>query len=399
MNFRFRAVDASGGEVTGLLEAADERAAQREVVRRGLIPVSLSPDAPATAGWSARFPPAPRELQMVLQEFATLVDSGVSLAVALSSLSNSSHHPAVTAAFARMAKAVRRGDRFADAFRDSGLELPPYLHQLVEASELTGQLGSALEDGARQFEYDLRVQAELRSALIYPVVLVVSGVAAVCIIFLWVVPRFGSLLNQRADQLPELSRWVIGGGVWFADHIGIVSLVALSAVAAVATLLRRRDVRQRILEMAARAPLLGPWLVESEVGRWAGTLGTLLANRVELTRALDLAAGSVGLGFLQARLQQVTRSVRAGSTVSHALREHRAVNASGYDLVAVGEASGELPKLLLALSRLYQSTGRERLQRALKLIEPAAIVVIGGVIGVLVTAVILAITSVNDLPL
>lgn len=399
MNFRFRAVDASGSEVTGLLEAADERAAQREVVRRGLVPVALAPDEPVGAGWAGRLPPAPRELQLVLQEFATLVDSGVSLAVALSSLANSSHHPAITAAFARMAKAVRRGDRFPDAFRDSGLELPSYLHQLVEASELTGQLGSALEDGARQFEYDLRVQSELRSALVYPAVLVLSGIAAVCIIFLWVVPRFGSLLNQRADQLPDLSRWVIGGGVWFADHVGLVALAAGVLVAVAAAMLRRREVRQRLLESAARLPLVGPWLVESEVGRWSGTLGTLLANRVELTRALELAAASVGLGFLRARLLQVTRSVRAGSTVSHALREHRALNASGYDLVAVGEASGELPKLLLALSRLYQSTGRERLQRALKLIEPAAIIVIGGVIGVLVTAVILAITSVNDLPL
>jgi general secretion pathway protein F len=399
VSFRFRAVDAQGREVTGLLDASDERAAQREIVRRGLVAVAIEPDRPAVGDWAARLPPAPRELQLVLQEFATLIDSGVSLAVALSSLAGSSHHPRITAAFADMARAVRRGERFADALRASPLPLPAYLHQLVEASELTGRLGAALEDGARQYEYDLRVQSELRSALVYPAVLVASGIAAVGIIFLWVVPRFGGLLEQRAEQLPDLSRWVIGGGVWFADHAGVVALAAAALLALLVGLLRRREVRQRLLETAARAPLLGPWLVESEVGRWSGTLGTLLANRVELTRALELAAASVGLEFLQVRLRQVTRSVRGGSTLSHALREHRALNATGYDLVAVGEASGELPKLLLALSRLYQSTGRERMQRALKLIEPAAIIVIGGVIGVLVTAVILAITSVNDLPL
>jgi general secretion pathway protein F len=399
VNYRFRAIDAASKEVTGLLEATDERAAQREIARRGLVAVAIEPDRPAVGDWAARFPPSPRELQLVLQEFSTLVDSGVSLAVALSSLAGSSHHPRITEAFAAMAKAVRRGERFSDALRDSALPLPPYIHQLVEASELTGRLGAALEDGARQYEYDLRIRAELRSALVYPAVLVASGVAAVCIIFLWVVPRFGGLLNQRADQLPDLSRWVIGGGVWFADHVGLVALAAGVALAMLAGVLRQAATRQRLLEAAGRAPLIGPWLVESEVGRWSGTLGTLLANRVELTRALDLSAGSVGLGFLQVRLRQVTRSVRGGAPLSHALREHRALNPTGYDLVAVGEASGELPKLLLALSRLYQSTGRERLQRALKLIEPAAIIVIGGVIGVLVTAVILAITSVNDLPL
>lgn len=399
MNFRFRAVDASGKEVTGLVDASDERAAQRDIQRRGLVPVALDAERPAVAGWAARLPPAPREVQLTLQEFATLVDSGVSLAVALSSLAGSSHHPVLTAAFARMAKAVRRGERFAEALRGSGLPVPAYLHQLVEASELTGQLGAALEDGARQYEYDLRVEAELRSALVYPAVLVASGMAAVAIIFLWVVPRFGGLLEQRAEQLPALSRWVIGGGVWFADHAGLVGVLALALLATLLALLRRADVRQRLLQAIAGLPLLGPWLLEAAIGRWAGTLGTLLANRVELTRALELAAAGIGLDHLQARLDQVTRSVRGGSTLSYALREHRALNATGYDLVAVGEASGELPKLLLALSRLYQTSGRERLQRALKLIEPAAIVLIGGVIGVLVTAVILAITSVNELPL
>lgn len=399
MNFRYRAIDGRGQEVSGLLEASDLRAADREVLRRGLTPVLLEPDAPALSGWAERLPPSSREMQLVLQEFATLVDSGVTLATALTSLSNSSHHPRITTAFAVMAKAVRRGESFPRALAASALDLPPYIHQLVEASELTGRLGPALEDGARQYEYDLRLQSELRSALIYPAVLVVSGLAAVMIVFLWVVPRFGNLLSQRADQLPDLSRWVIGGGVWFADHIGLVAVAAALLLAAAVAALRRPAVRQRLLEAASKAPLLGPWLLESEVGRWAGTLGTLLANRVELTRALDLSAASVGLAFLRARLSQVTRSVRGGATLSHALREHRALNASGYDLVSVGEASGELPKLLLALSRLYQTSGRERLQRALKLIEPAAIIVIGGAIGVLVTAVILAITSVNDLPL
>ena len=90
--------------------------------------------------------------------------------------------------------------------------------------------------------------------------------------------------------------------------------------------------------------------------------------------------------------------MKAGVTLSAALREHRALNPTGYDLVAVGEASGELPKLLAALARLYETTGRERMKRVLQLIEPLAIIVIGVVIGTIVTAIMLAITSVNDVP-
>ena len=135
MNFRYRAIDGRGQEVSGLLEATDLRAADREVLRRGLTPVLLEPDQPAVDAWRDRLPPSPRELQLVLQEFATLVDSGVSLATALTSLSNSSHHPRITGAFAAMAKAVRRGDSFAQALAASELDLPPYIQQLVEASQ------------------------------------------------------------------------------------------------------------------------------------------------------------------------------------------------------------------------------------------------------------------------
>ena len=86
-------------------------------------------------------------------------------------------------------------------------------------------------------------------------------------------------------------------------------------------------------------------------------------------------------------------------TLSNALREHRALNPTGYDLVAVGESSGELPTLLSALGKLYEATGRDRMKRVLQLIEPLAIIVIGVVIGTIVTAIMLAITSINEVPL
>ena len=118
-----------------------------------------------------------------------------------------------------------------------------------------------------------------------------------------------------------------------------------------------------------------------------------------MIRALGLSANSVKLAFLRNRLTQVAKSVKGGSTLSAALREHNALNPTGYDLVAVGEASGELPKLLGALARLYETIGRDRMKRVLQLIEPLAIILIGAVIGTIVTAIILAITSVNDVPM
>lgn len=397
MQFRYRAIDPSGNGVSGVMEGRSEREAIRQIARQNLTLVSIDQDR-ATAR-RRRGRASSRELQLVLQEFTTLLEAGVALATSLSSLAKSSHHPQITTVFADMERAVRRGSSFSEALRNAGLPVPEYFHQLVEAGEATGRLAEALRSGVDQFEYDQRVRKDMQSALVYPAVLVCSGIAAVAIIFLWVVPKFGGMLTQQGAQMPLLSRWVISGGMWFSDNVLLVLAALVVAILVLRAALRRPGVRERLAERAASLPLLGEWLVEAEVGRWASTMAALLTGRVELIRALDLAARSVRLGFLRSRLVQVAKSVKAGAPLSAALREHHALNPTGYDLVAVGETSGELPRLLGALARLYETTGRDRMKRALQLIEPLAIVLIGGVVGILVTAIILAITSVNDVPL
>lgn len=399
MLFRYKAVDAGGNTVSGALEAASEQEAARQLGGQGLTVFLLRAQEPGLLSGRRRARASIRELQLVLQEFTTLLEAGVTLVVSLSSLAKSGHHPQLTTAFASMEKSVRRGESFSVAMQGANLKLPEYFHQLVQAGEATGRLAESLRAAVEQFEYDQRVAGEFRSALIYPAVLMGSGIAAVAIIFLWVVPRFGGLLTQHGDQMPTLSRWTISTGVWLSNHVGAVLVVLAAVVAALYAVLRQPRVRDQVAEWAARLPVIGDWLVEAEVGRWSSTLAALLAGRVELIRALTLSAGSVKLAFLRARLSQVGKSVKAGMTLSAALREHRALNPTGYDLVAVGEASGELPKLLAALAKLYETTGRDRMKRALQLIEPLAIIVIGVVIGTIVTAIMLAITSVNDVPL
>jgi general secretion pathway protein F len=396
--FSYEAVDRSGGKTTGSVEAASEGEAARQLAQQGLTPYALKR---VGQGWRTprRRRASARELQLVLQEFATLLESGVGLVTALSSLAKSSHHPSLTGAFAEMERSVRRGESFSTALRESKLPVPEYVHQLAHAGEATGRLAESIRGGVDQYEYDQRVRQEMTGAMIYPVVLVSSGIAAVGIIFLWVVPRFGGLLTQHKDTMPAISRWTIASGVWLSNHIWLVLLALAAAAVGLRALWKAPGVVDALVERAARLPVVGDWLVEAEVGRWASTLSALLTGRVELIRALNLSASSVRMQFLRTRLLAVAKSVKTGSTLSAALREHRSLNPTGYDLVAVGEASGELPKLLAALARLYETTGRDRMKRALQLIEPLAIIIIGVVVGTIMTAIILAITSVNDVPL
>lgn len=399
LQYRYEAQDRMGARQAGTVDATSEVDAMRRLANMGLTPYSLKPVRTGRSLSNRRKHASSRELQLVLQEFTALLEAGVGLVTCLSSLAKSSHHPSLTGAFAAMEKAVRRGESFSSALRESTLPVPEYMHQLVQAGEATGRLAESMRGGVRQFEYDQKVQQEMTGAMIYPAVLMLSGVAAVGIIFMWVVPRFGGLLTQHGDSMPAMSRWVISTGVWLSTHVWWVAGAVVAVAALARVLFGLPGFREKLAETLLKLPIIGEWVLEAEVGRWASTLAALLEGKVELVRALGLSAAAVRFGFLRSRLSAVVKGVKGGMTLSAALREHRALNPTGYDLVAVGEASGELPKLLSALAGLYEATGRDRMKRALQLIEPLAIILIGVVVGVIMTAIILAITSVNDVPL
>lgn len=397
MFFRYKAIDANGQEVDGRVEADSRRDAGRQIEQQGLTVFSLELSSAVGRSRLRNRKPPTRELMITLQELVTLLESGVSVAEAVSSLASSNHHPAIVAAFEQMAQHLRRGESFTAALEHAALPLPWYVIHLARAGELTGKLGRALHDGLEQLEYDQRVLSEFRSALTYPAVLVFSGILAVIIIFIVVVPNFAGILAQGGQDVPWLGQAVISTGVWFNSHLLYVAIAVMGLIAGASSVASNPGARQRLLEWLAQLPMVGGWMVESETGRWATTMSALLENRIELVQAMELARSGVRFEFLKARLGQVTKSVRAGSSLADALAQASAITSTGCDLVRVGERSGALPALLKSLGRLYDTTSRERMNRTVQLIEPLAILLIGGFIGLIITGVMLAITASQDI--
>jgi general secretion pathway protein F len=397
--FTYRALDAQAARHTGQLEAEDAPAAVRELMRRGLTPLDVD-----AAGQSATVPSGRRRITAsdriaLVQELATLLGAGISLAEALPSLASAHAASALGLALARVDRDVRGGQRLSEALRASGLALPPDVLALVQAGEASGALARALADGATQMEHERQVGQELRNALIYPAVLVFAGIAAVLIIFIGVVPRFASLLNNARAEVPLLSRWIIETGVFVKDHLLGFGLGAAGLVMVLTVTLATPAYRARALEAASHLPLLGPWLLRLDIGRWATVLGTLLANRVPIIEALALSAGALRLARLRNDLAGAARELERGRTLADVLAAQGWFPPARLNLIRVGERSGELPRMLATLGAMETDTARTLQKRALALIEPAAILIIGVVIGVIMVAVMMAITSLNTVAL
>lgn len=392
--FRYKAVSQQGQTFDGTVEGVGLRDAQRILRGRGLTPVSLEPEVTARQIPKGRSKPKDRAL--LVRQMATLLGGGLSLVDAVGSLATTQEKGDLAVALAELEKAIRRGVSFSEALRLHLGILPSYVHQLAEAGEASGSLGASLADAAQQMDYDERIRQDFRTALTYPLVLVLFGTSAVLFIFVTVVPRFAVMVEGSAN-VPLLSQMVVGTGLWVRDNLLGIGLVGSALAGGMYALLRRPEYRARALSLLVRVPVIGAWLREAETGRWSTMLAALLGNKVGLLRALELARGALILPVFKRQMLQVEKAVRAGTPLSRGIEEHTTLARTSASLIAVGEKSGKLPEMLRSLSELHMQAGQNRMKRVLALIEPLAIISVGVVIGTIVLGIVLAITSTYDI--
>jgi general secretion pathway protein F len=401
--FQYEAIDGAGRILTGRLEANHEREAQRTLEGQGLTVISLAiaakPQPAKTGVLNLQRTATVQDRILALKQLALLLKAGVPLVQGIGTLKNQAAHPTLAEAFAGMEKRLRTGDTFTNALALAMPTLPNYVNQLAASGEAIGHLGQALDDAATQMAYDRQVRQDIRNALTYPSILIVAGVTAVLFIFIVVVPRFSAMVANAKEPLPWISAVVIKTGMFLnANKLMLFVLICALGWFAWSTF-KNPERMARFRQFLGDLPLIGIWLREAEVARWASMLGTMLANGVDLIKALQLARDGVTLSSLRDKLDQAVKLVRSGQSLSSAIGSQQAFSDTALSLIQVGEESGELPTMLKSLAVLYEDTARQRMKQFLLFLEPAAILIIGIVVGGIVAAIMLAITSVNQVAL
>jgi len=397
MKFAYDGFDAQGERQIGVLEAASQVDALRELQRKSITPVMLNPQEGVRSRRLFVPRPTQRHITQALHELTRLIESEVSLSESIEAMTDAGHHERIDLAFAGIGRALQCGESFSSALAASGLPLPDYVLHLVRAGELTGDLAGALKHAQEKMEYDERTANDLRNALTYPSILVVAGITAVLLMLIVVVPKFSGMLGKQDASLPWLAIAVLSSGAWFNAYwtwlLGGICLAIVSVGAA----LRQPALRASFTNAVTRMPVIGNWLAESDMASWSYTLSAMLACKVELLAALSLSSDSMRIPRRREVMQEVIRQVRAGKSVSTALDETNILNRTGINLIKVGERTGRAAEMLGSLASLYEENSKNRMKKLMALIEPVAILLIGSVIGVIILGIILAITSVNDM--
>ncbi len=391
ISYAYRAARADGGIEMGALAAESREAAGRALASRGLLPLELHVEESESGG---RTRVSARDLAVGFRVLATLLDAGLPMTRALAAMPELTP-PSWSAALPSIQQAVREGVSFSVALGQSRLRLPSAVVGMLAAGDAGSGLANAVRRAADFLEDVAATRAAIWNALAYPAVLTVAGLASTALLVGVVLPRFAGMLSDLGQTLPPVTRVVLttANVTRTATLPGILVLVVVLGVwrAWVATELGAQRWHAALLAL----PLIGSVRHAAGTARTCAAVAALLESGVPLSTALAHSARASGDAALTARLRTARESIVSGGRPSAAFSATATLTPTACRLARAGEESGRLADMLGHAAALENERATQLVKNAVRLLEPALLIVFGGLVAVVAAALLQAIYSVR----
>jgi general secretion pathway protein F len=404
--FSYRAADRAGRTIDGVMEALDAQAVVERLHREEYFPVRVerADGRPRLVNLSfsvtaPRRVPA-RALVTFTQQLSTLVEAGIPLDRALAILAELSVSARLREIVQDVAQSVRTGSTLADALsRHHPRPFSRLYINTVRAGEKGGVLEAALKRLTEHLEATRELREALTSAMIYPALLISVGIGAVVFLMTFVLPRFAVIFGDLGQALPLPTRILLGVSEGLVAYWWVLALVGLAGILSWQLVARSEAGRLAVDRWLLDLPAVGDLLRKVEVGRFVRTLGTLLQSGVPVLGALGVAREVAGNGVIAQALGSVQEGVKRGDGLARPMAESGAFPALAIHMVRVGEETGRMEEMLGRVAATYETEIRVAMRRFISLLEPVIILGLGLIVLGIVISILLAILSINELPL
>ncbi|MGH7823877.1 MAG: type II secretion system F family protein [Candidatus Binatia bacterium] len=403
--FQYRAADHAGKVVEGIMEAEAEQYVVSRLHEMGCVPIRIAaPGDRVTAGSSVRLSLFTRhkvsqqQLLQFTQELSALLAAGLPLDRSLSILGGLIEGEEFTKVMRTLVEAVRAGKSLGASMGEHPDVFPKLYVNMIRAGEAGGILDAALRYLGEYLERSLALKEDIKSALIYPVILAGAAGVSLIVLFIYVIPRFALIFKDVGQALPWITRVVINFSQALTDYGWLILLLFIAALIGGSFYLRSPEARSDWDRLCLRVWLLGDLVRKFETARFARTLSALLKGGVPLLQALGTVQGVVGNRLLARAIGQVQVRVREGKGMARPLGESGLFPPLALNMIAVGEETGRLESMLAEVAEHYDQEVKRTTKRLTSLLEPALILGMGLIIGLVVVSMLLAIFSINDLP-
>lgn len=394
MYYKYQAFDAAGNIRNGQLNAGSEREVIKILQGKNLTPVKIQ-ETSAGSSWRSRKKISHTDILDFTNGLCTLVEARVPLDKALRLLEGITESPSMQELVLNLLRDVKEGNSLADAMEvHPGVFTKMYIN-IVRAGEEGGILHELLPDLAEYMETSARTRQAIIAAMIYPIVLLVTGVVSVALLLVFVIPQFAAMFEDAGTEIPPSAAFLLSLSS-FIQNYGVIFILLIVFMV---FLWRRMD-----KEPASRLqkhgfllalPMVGTLILYKDCAVFARTLGALLGAGIPLIRALRVAREVISNCVLREHLLQVEEDVRGGAGLGISLEKTGQFPTLLHQLIAVGEESGRTPHILLKLAVTFDNYVRNQMSALVSALQPALILFLAIAVGGITITMLSAVFSMN----
>ncbi|NJC87978.1 MAG: type II secretion system protein GspF [Desulfuromonas sp.] len=394
--FEYAGFDASGRRVTGTIDGAGRKAASQALRDRGVFPTSLEPLAATQSRGLRQWlrggqRVAAAELAAATRQLATLLSAGLALDDALGTVAEQAEIPQLHRTLTSLREEVRQGEALHAALGKHPDTFPELYVSIVRVGEDSGTLDQALQRMADFLENQARIKSRIQAAMAYPLLMTVVGIGVLAFLFTFVVPKITRMLEDMGQALPWPTVILIEANRIAAAYWWLAAGLLAGGLYCLDRYRRTEQGRLHLDRLILGIPVIGRLQLLIATARFARTLATLLSNGVPLLKALEIARSLLGNSNLRLAVETAGRRVQEGGSLAVALRESALFPPMLIQVTAAGEKSGQLEEMLLRVAESYEHQTDLAITGMLSLLEPMMILVMGGVVGFVVLAILLPI--------
>lgn len=402
LTYSYRGKDAKGKKVTGQMDGSSEAIVSARLRAQGVTPDSIRQagtglNAEINLGGLFKKKVGLKDLAVMSRQLATMISSGLALLRALSILAEQSENEVLRETLDQVRKDVEQGLSLSEAIAKHDTIFPPLFINLVRAGETGGFLESSLESVATNYEKEVKLRGTIKSALTYPVVVLIMAILGVVGMIIFIVPIFKEMFEGLGGTLPAPTQFlvILSETAIYWLPVLVVGLVAFSIWWG-----RNKHqprVREVVDPLKFKLPVFGELMKKIAIARFTRNFGTMMKSGVPILQALSIVGATSGNYVIEKALVQVQESVRQGRTIAAPLADEPVFPQMVTQMVSVGEDSGSLETMLEKISDFYDAEVESTTEQLTALIEPLMIAFMGVLLGGMILALYLPVFNIFTL--
>ena len=389
--FQYTAIAPDGKKKSGKVEAKSKEVAVANLKAEGYTVTKIEAGGGLNISALLSFGQKvkKRDFAIFCRQFVSIVQAGVSIVDAFAMLAEQTQNQALKTAIEQTHSDISKGDTLAAAMRKRGGVFPPMLCNMVEAGEASGSLDKAFDRMATQFEKDAKLESAVKKAMIYPIVLIVVMIGVICAMMLFVIPRFESMFDEiGSGELPAITKALINISDFFVHYWWLLALIIAGLIAGYKTFYATQNGKELVDRLKLRIPVFGQIQIKSACAKLGRTLCTLLGAGVPMVDALDITARSMDNEMYKQALKDAKDQVTRGVALSRPLKTCGLFPPMIIHMISIGEETGNIESMLENVAEYYEEDVQTATESMMALMEPAIVIVMAGIVGFLVLAIL-----------